>query len=50
MFEGGALVGLNEVSPFNAEIDGKKVTGLGISIPQRIRGFLVRHGYGDLIE
>ena len=50
VFQGDALVGLNEISPFDAEIDGKKVTGLGVSIPRRIRGFLVRHGYGRLIE
>ena len=50
VFQGDRLVGLHEVSPYHAEIDGIGVIGLGISIPQRIRAFLEKHGYAKLLR
>jgi hypothetical protein len=56
-FEGQSLLGLHEVSPFEAYVTDpvkggppERVLGLGISTPARIRAFLSLVGYDHLIE
>ena len=58
-FEGDRLIGLNEISPFQAELASQKngdgggrvreVVGIGISVPKRIRRFLEAIHYEYLI-